>query len=151
LYVTESDLVLFGLAEKPKKKEVDESLDELFELSPNSAIARAFNMIESKFIQLAPGIMRDKKSYRPIWQNRSFVSLLDDLINKGFLSKETANRFNLIREARNRAAHHASFEGAPEKESLKEILKLAKEFISGLDKAIESRYSMEIPETEVES
>jgi hypothetical protein len=148
LYVTESDLVLFGLAEKPKKKEVDESLDELFELSPNSAIARAFNVIESKFGQLAPGIASDTKSYRPIWQNRSFVNLLDELINKGFLEKGAVNKFNLLRDARNRAAHHVPFEGVTEKESLKEVLELAKKFISGLDKAIESGYLMETQETE---
>lgn len=150
LYATESDLILFGLAEKPKKKDIDESLDELFELSPQSAIVRAFNLVESKFLQLVPELANaNNKPFRPLWQSPFFPRLLDDLVIKGFLTKETAFNFALLREARNRSAHHTGISDLlSTKESLIKTLEISKEFISGLDKAIDSGYTMNGTEAE---
>jgi len=143
LYVSENDLALFGLSEKPKEKDIYESLDDLFRLSPESAIVKAFNLVESKFLALMPEINDDNKSsFRPIWQSRPFSRLLEDLVSRNFLTPETASKFYSFRDVRNRSAHHPTpfDDELPNKEMLAETFKIAKEFISGLDKAIESGY-----------
>jgi hypothetical protein len=134
-HLSPRDLALLGLAKQEPEQEA--ALDRLFALSPESAILRAFNLIERRFVQLldiappAPG----KRPQMP-WSHPDFPHLLDELAIGGYVSHEAARNFNTIREMRNKAAHAAYFETNEPIERWRDALELAKRLLSGLDKAL---------------
>ena len=141
LYVSDDDLGLFGLVEKPKDKEDKyASLDDLFTLSPESAVLQAYNLVESKFMQIMPEATADNKPPRMIWLYHSFPHVLDDLVIHKFIAQETISKFIMLRQMRNRSAHTAHFKDDQSSPDWAEALKVAKDFLYGLDKAIESGY-----------
>ncbi len=110
LYLSEDDLALFGLVDKAKdKKDSYASLDDLFAISPESAVLQAYNLVERKFIQIMPEAITDTRSPRMIFQYRSFPHVLDDLVIRGFIPQETLGKFDMLRQMRNRSAHTAHF------------------------------------------
>ncbi len=136
-YLATEDLAILGLVEEEEDRYAQ--LDRLFELSPESAILQAYNALESKFLELM-GIDLDSQR-RPFmfWRAADFPHLLDDLAIAGFISQDTARKFNLLREMRNRAAHTAHFEGEPFL-GWAEALSIAKDLLQGLDQAIEEDF-----------
>lgn len=152
LYVIENDLALFNLVEKPKdEKDIYASLDDLFAISPESAVLQAYNSVESKIIQIMPEAIADNKPPRMIWQYHSFPHILDDLVIRGFVPQDIITKFDILRQMRNRAAHGAHFQDEQSSPDWEEALRIAKELLGGLDKAIESGYIREESNTSVES
>lgn len=137
LHLSREDLALIGLAEK---EEAYASLDKLFALAPESAVLQAYNLIERKYTELM-GIQHNYKG-RPImlFQDADFIHLLDDLAIEEYVSHEAAHNFKFLREMRNRAAHAAHFQNDLTSPEWRRALDLAKQILTGFDKAAESHF-----------
>jgi hypothetical protein len=122
-YLSEEDLAIIGLI----KEEKDEytSLDKLFELSPDSAVLQAFNLVESKFTSVM-GI--------------DFPQLLDDLVIAGFISHDAPQNFEFLRDMRNQFAHTTARSAGDDPSDWAKALKIAKDLLSGLDNASQSDF-----------
>lgn len=136
-YLSEEDLAILRLAE-----EEDEyaPLDKLFSLSPESAVLQAYNLLESRLIELMGVDLTSRRQAFTFWRDRDFPHLLDDLVTDEFISADTARGFDFLHQMRNRAAHTAHFEGDEYSPDWAEALRIAKEFLLGLDSAIEDDY-----------
>lgn len=147
--VPQGDLQLFGVLEGQRNESV--FLEKLFELSPESAILQAFKFIESKFSELSfiqEGYL-ELKTRKPVLlapqRNPDFEQLLDGLVEGKFLSRKLVKQLDVLQAARNYAVYHAaSGDDAPD---WAEALAIAKNILAGLNKAIESGYSVEVDET----
>lgn len=135
-YLSKEKLSLMGLVEEDDQYS---QLDKLSELSPESALLQAYNIIESKFLK-AMGIDLETQ-IRPIsfWRHADFPHLLDDMAIDGFISQDTVRNFKLLRQMRNRAAHTAHFDEMPSSD-WDNALKVAKDLLRGLDRALENGY-----------
>lgn len=136
LHLSDDDLALIGLAKK--KDDMYASLEKLFELSPESAVLQAFNAIDQKYIELTG--MPHSYSGRPLmfYQSPDFRHLLHTMELEGFLAPDSEINFKFLREMRNRAAHAAHFQNDLDSPDWAKALKVAKDFISGMDKAAQS-------------
>lgn len=147
--VPQGDLQLFGVLEGQRNESA--FLEKLFELSPESAILQAFKFIESKFSELSfiqEGYL-ELKTRKPVLlapqRSPDFEQLLDSLVEGKFLSRKLVKQLDVLRAARNYAVYHtASGDDAPD---WAEALAIAKNILAGLNKAIESGYSVEVDET----
>jgi hypothetical protein len=135
LYVSEEDLAVVGLIEK---EDESEPLDKLFELSPEAALLQAYSLLESKLMQYMQSDDESRRRRLLIWQHPDFPHLLDDLAIEGYISHDSVHRFRLLRDMRNRAAHSAHFQGDVPREDWGEALAIAKDLISGIEKAAEA-------------
>jgi hypothetical protein len=119
----------------------ESALDKLFALSPVSAVLQAFNLIEARFLQLLE--LKPSEHGRPLipWQHLDFPHLLDDLVTEGYITVETARKFDLLRQMRNRAAHAAHFESAESSANWAEAIAVAKDLLSGLDRALREDFA----------
>lgn len=137
-YLSVDELAIIGLNEEKNKYM---QMDKLFDLSPESAVLKAYNAVESKFLEVMDVELDSMKRSFAFWRSSSFHLLLDDLTANGFISYETAEKFDFLREMRNRGAHIAhQFEGAPSLEQWAEAIDIAKNLLKGLDQAIEQGY-----------
>jgi hypothetical protein len=136
-HLPEEDLAILGLAE-----EEDEytQLDRLFDLSPESAIVQAYNLVESKFLEVMEVDLDSQRRPFMFWRDPDFPHLLDDLAIGGFVHQDTVKSFRLLREMRNRAAHTAHFQGDESSSNWAEALSIAKDLLLGLDRAIQEDY-----------
>jgi hypothetical protein len=134
VHLSKEDLEILGLVEDKAGEEA--ALDKLFALSPASAVLQAFNLIEARFLQVLE--LQPSEHGRPLipWQHPDFPHLLDDLVTEGYITVETARKFNLLRQVRNRAAHAAHFESAESSANWAEAIAVAKDLLSGLDRAL---------------
>ena len=73
------------------------------------------------------------------WRLPEFKELLTYLEQRNFVSKDFANRFALLRDARNRSAHSAATDIS--KDDFQKVFDIAKEFLSALQKAKTAGYS----------
>lgn len=137
LYIPQEDLEILGLIEKEEDKYA--FLDKLFELSPESAIMQAYKLIENKFLQLLAPDPSFKGSFSTFWRMPDFPHLLDDLVMEKYIPNDAAKQFQLLRDFRNRAAHAPVGDGALSVD-WEIALKVAKDMLPGLDKAIEGGY-----------
>jgi hypothetical protein len=146
--VPQGDLQLLGVLEGQSNESA--FLDKLFELSPESAVLQAFKFIESKFSELSfiqEGYL-ELKTHKPFLlapqRNPDFEQLLNGLVEGKFLTRKLVKQLDVLRAARNYAVYHtASSDDAP---NWAEALLLAKNILSGLNKAIETGYSVEVDE-----
>lgn len=139
LHLSKTELQILGLVEEA----VDEhtALDTLFVISPESAIMQAFNMVEVRFMRLLELKPSERGRPRMPWQSADFPHLLDDLVIEQYITPEIAQKFDLLRQVRNRAAHSAHFEGAGQSEDVAEAMEVAKGLLSGLYLAIQDDFS----------
>jgi uncharacterized protein YutE (UPF0331/DUF86 family) len=139
VHLSKADLEILGLAEDKAGEE--SALDKLFALSPVSAVLQAFNLIEARFLQLLE--LKPSEHGRPVipWQHPDFPHLLDDLVTEGYITVETARKFDLLRQMRNRAAHAAHFESAESSANWAEAIAVAKDLLSGLDRALREDFA----------
>jgi hypothetical protein len=148
LGISEGDLQLLGVLEGQGNEQA--FLDKLFELSPDSAILQAFKFIEGKFSELffiQDGYL-ELKARKPLLlapqRSSNFEQLLDGLVEGKFLTRKLVNKLDTLRTARNYAVYHdASGNDTPD---WAEALKIAKDVLAGLNKAIEAGYSAEVEE-----
>lgn len=139
VHLSKSDLALLGLVKEERAQE--DALDRLFALSPFSSLLQAFNTIERKLRNIL-GI-RPADIGRPVrfpWNHPDFPHLLQDLVAEGYISQYAAQNFDLLREMRNRAAHSADPDDKEPIEPWISALRLAKEYLAGLDRAIEGDF-----------
>lgn len=137
LHLSKEHLELLGLV----KDEYD-YLDKLMELSPEAAIVQAYNLVEEKILEIvfpAPEPHLQKYPRVMFWHLPEFRKLLDYLEQRNFVSKGIASRFTMLRDARNRSAHSADADIS--KDDFQGVLNIAKELLSGLQKAKTARYS----------
>jgi hypothetical protein len=149
LAVPEGDLQLLGVLEGQGNEIA--FLEKLFELSPESAILQAFKFVEGKFSELffiQQGYL-ELKTRKPflLASHRSpdFERLLEGLVEGGFLTQDLIDRLEVLRVVRNIAAYHdvSSVEKHPDWAG---ALDIAKDVISGLNKAIEAGYAADAEE-----
>lgn len=140
-YLSEEDLAIIGLAEEEEEEYA--SLDKLFELSPDAAVLQAYNFVESKFANVVGIDLISKRPSSVFWRHPDFPHLLDDLATAGFVSHDTARNFKLLRDMRNRSAHTAHFEDDDTSPDWAKALEIAKDLLSGLDKANQSDFFSE--------
>ena len=140
---TGDDLQLFGVLEG--QGNLMAFLNALFELSPESALAQAFNFVEAKFGELAflqatyidP---RAKKSFlRSAQRNPEFLRLLDGLTQEHFLTRDLVNQLDLLRAARNYALYREDADAPPP--DWEKAFLIAKGVLTGLDNALENKYA----------
>ena len=136
LYLTDEDLAILGLVEKEEDKYA--FLDRLLELSPESAVLQAYKFLENRFMQLIPVDPSYQGSFRTFWKAPDFPHLLDDLVIDGYISQDALDKFQMVRDLRNRAAHAFLNDSAIVDWAV--ALDAAKDLLVGLDKAIEEEY-----------
>jgi len=137
LYIDDEALAVVGLIEK---EDESTALDKLFSLSPESAVLKAYSLIEKKLIENL-AVDTEILRYNPSWWNYpEIIKILKELADKGFISQESANTFNLLRKMRNRSAHSAHFHDEVAIDEWQVALNIGKDIISGIDKAAEQGF-----------
>jgi len=137
-YLAKDELSFVGLGESDHDNE--HALDPLFEISPESAILQAFNLVEQRVIKLTvkPEDLLDHRSVMNITRNTP--SLLRQLADRGYVTKEAAKQFQVFRELRNRAAHAVHFDNDKSNPDWSEALKFAKLLLDAMDRAIDDKF-----------
>lgn len=134
LHTNEENLELVGIYEKQQTEK--KSLERLYEISPESAVLKAYNLLEAKF---TPYLSEDgRKGKKPImlWHHSDFNKKLKELIVAGFLEEGAHEKFQELRQARNMAAHSQHFDEVP-KEQWKKALNIGIELLLAVEKATE--------------
>lgn len=135
-YLELEDLAVLGLT-----RDEDEivQLDNLYKLSPESAVIQAYNLVEARFLEVLKIDPDLQKRPYIFWRAKEFPHILDELAIGGYISHETVREFNFLREVRNRSAHMAHFQDDPSPDWAR-ALEIAKDLIQGLDRAINEKY-----------
>lgn len=134
LHLSEDDLAFLGLADRIEANET--GLDPLFDVSPESAVLKAYNLIETRYLEatLKPGDPIDPRSLMNY--TRRIPHLLQRLANGGFITPEAARDYRFLQDLRNRSAHAAHFKDNEENVDWGKGLQVAKDILHGMDKAI---------------
>ena len=142
-HLSNDDLAFIGLSQEPKQNE--HALDPLFQISPESAVLQAFNMIEQRTLDLIikPEEAIDRRSLKGI--NQRIPQILRLLADKKYLSQEMTQEFQFFRDLRNRAAHAAHFADDKTNPDWARGLELAKTFLNALDRAIADGADLDTP------
>jgi hypothetical protein len=135
-HLSQEHLKLLGLI----KDEYD-YLDRLAAISREVATIQAFKIVEQELQKLWEPIFTGKIKLRRVisWRSSDLDALFDDLIEKGYLPKDIKVRFQILREARDYAAH--SSEEDMSKINWQVAFDNAKILISGLQKASNAGYT----------
>ncbi len=148
LHTSEENLELVGVR---KRQETEtRTLERLYEISPESAVLKAYNLLEERF---SPYLSEDgRKGKLPVmlWHHADFNKKLKDLIVGGFLADGAHERFQELRQARNMASHSQHYGEVPI-ENWREALDIGIELLSGVEKAIKSGLLKKNESTEVET
>ena len=132
LHTSEENLEIVGVAERKKTEE--RALEMLYEISPESAVLKAYNLLEKK---LTPYLSSDgRKGKRPImlWHHLDFNRRLKELVSSGLLKDGVHERFQELRQGRNMAANSQHFDDVPE-DTWRKSLDIALELIFAVEKA----------------
>jgi hypothetical protein len=132
------ELAVIGLAEKEDDNE--HGLDRLYQISPESAVIQACKLIEHRFNELTARKGIHIHTTRML-SLRDFPRLLGKLGIEGYLSSDAKNEFQMLQQLRNRAAHAAHFREDESIPEWSEGLRVAKELLNGLDRAINEGFS----------
>lgn len=136
LHTTEEKLEIVGLVDNIDSEE--KSLIKLYQISPESAVLYAYNLIEEK---LTPFLSGDSKKAGKkavmLWHHSDFRKLINEFSDKNFIAGNAYEKFQILRQARNIGAHSQHYEKAPE-DFWKESFEVAVEFINAIKKAKES-------------
>jgi hypothetical protein len=137
LYLSQDELAFIGLAQQIDANE--HALDPLFQISPESAILQAYNLVEQRLLQmtLKPGDDFGRVT-KEIFRN--IQHLIDNLAINGYLPRETTHEFRFFRALRNRSAHAAHFHEEDQDADWAKGLEIAKKLLDGLDRAIEDGF-----------
>ncbi len=132
-HTSAKNLQIIGL-----KKEEDselESIDELFKIAPESAVLRAWSILEKR---LSPYLLDEsvKKNKRPvmIWHHKNFNTLLSQLQSEKLVDGNVFDDFATLRDMRNRAAHSQHYDNISI-ESWKNAVEIGKKIILAITKA----------------
>jgi hypothetical protein len=139
LHLSEEHLKLLGLA-KDESNYVD-TLDKIAKISIESAILRAFGIIEEEVLELLEPFLprtRARQMTSGMLAPHHLRKLLDDFRQKGYATTDI-EKFRVLQEARNYAAHRPGL--APPNISWQKAFDIAKELLIGLQKARDSGYT----------
>lgn len=132
-YLTDKQLALFGLKEMTENP--FESLDDLFSLSPEAAVLQAYNLVETRVMELLAIDANDKRRMVMMWRTPEFQELVNWMIAENLLHSQALKEFSFLRDLRNRAAHTAHFSHDDTSPKWLEALNIAKTFIVALEQA----------------
>lgn len=134
-HLSQDELAFIGLAQQSEENE--HALDPLFQISPESAVLQAYNLVEERLLRLTitPGDEIGRRALIDL--SRKIPYLIDNLAIKGYIPHETAHEFRFFRDLRNRAAHAAHFREEEQDVDWAKGLEIAKRLLDGLDRAIE--------------
>jgi len=137
-YLSNEHLGFLGLVEDEMA-----ALSKLMKISPQAAIVQEYNIVEEKILNLiGPHLPSSGSAAKHLfWRQPAFTVLMMDLEKSGYLPDGSIDRFGLLREARNIAAHMHD-----EKQSGVDwgaVFQVAEQFIRGLKKAEENEYRFE--------
>ena len=143
LHLSDDDLAFLGLADRIEANET--GLDPLFDVSPESAVLKAHNLIETLYLKatLKPGDPIDPRSFMSY--TRRIPHLLQRLADNGFITPEAAKDYIFLRDLRNRAAHAAHFKDNEENADWGKGLQVAKDILHGMDQAITEGFDFTTP------
>lgn len=113
-------------------------LDDVFDMSSEAAVIKAYSLIEQKtleFLHPAPSPEKQKYPVYQFWRSSEFHGLMNFLEEKKFVKAGISDQFSELRDIRNRSAH--SDIASLTENDLKKALNIAKEILSGLNKAEE--------------
>jgi hypothetical protein len=146
-YLSQDDLAFVGLAQQIKENE--HGLDPLFQISPESSVLQAYNLVEKQLLRLTakPDEDNDRKVYMEL--SRHIPYFINNLATKGYISQETAHEFRFFRELRNRAAHAAHFHEEDQNVDWAKGIEIAKKMLDGLNLAIEDGFDPSISPNDV--
>lgn len=145
-YLSEELLQLLGLV-----KDEEEQLDKLFELSPESALIKAYSQVEKLALELIyPSTDPATQRYPRVmlWRLPEFFNLLKTLEQKGILSKNSIDRFEKLRDMRNRSAHAHDIDSLVKKDEIRSTLEIARDFINAFKEAKSLEFTFIHPEIE---
>ena len=130
-HVSKDDLIFLGLADSGTENE--QGLDPLFEISPESALLHAYNMIEERILRLKFANFDELDQRTIMTTYRDIPNYLRELVNTKKLKPKHEASYRELRQLRNRAAHSAHFvnEGNADWSG---GMKIAKELLQKLDK-----------------
>ena len=148
LHTSEENLELVGVRERQETE--TRTLERLYEISPESAVLKAYNLLEERFSHYLSEDGRKGKQPVMLWHHSDFNKKVKELIGAGFLADGAHERFQELRQARNMAAHSQHYGEVPIKEWRK-ALDIAIEFLSGVEEAIKSGLLKESGSAEVET
>ena len=142
-HLSQDELALVGLAQQVEENE--HALDPLFQISPESAVLQAYNLVEERLLRLIvkPDEETNPRVYMEI--SRQIPYFLNNLAAKGYISQETAHEFRFFRELRNRSAHAAHFREEKQDADWAKGIEIAKQLLDGLDRAIEDGFDPSTP------
>ena len=122
-------------------KDEKDHLEKLLELSPEAAVVQAYNQVEKLVLEIIFPAKEPHLQRYPVvmfWRLPEFSELIEYLEQNNFVSKGSLKRFTLLRDMRNQAAHsHPDINSVTD---IQKALVIAKEFISGLQKAKDQGY-----------
>ena len=142
-HLSQDELAFIGLAQQTEENE--HALDPLFQISPESAILQAYNLVEERLLRLTvtPGDEIGRMALMNL--SRKIPDLLNNLALKGYILHETAHEFRFFRDLRNRAAHAAHFHEEEQDADWAKGLEIAKKLLNGLDQATEDAFDPSLP------
>jgi hypothetical protein len=111
-------------------------------MSSEAAVVKAYSLIEQKTLELlhpAPSPEKQKYPVYQFWRSSEFHGLMNFLEEKKFVKAGISDQFNRLRDIRNRSAH--SDIASLTENDLKRALNIAKEILSGLNKAEDAGFS----------
>jgi len=137
-HLSQDELAFVGLAQQIDENE--HALDPLFQISPESAVLQAYNLVEDRLLRLTvkPG---DEIGRRGLMElSRQVPYLINNLAIRGYISQETAHEFRFFRDLRNRSAHAAHFREEERDADWAKGIEIAKKLLDGLDQAVEDGF-----------
>jgi hypothetical protein len=134
LHLSDDDMAFLGLADQIEANE--NGLDPLFKVSPESAVLKAYNLIETRYLEAM--LKPDDPIAPPLLMayTRQIPRLLHRLADGSFITPEAAHDYNFLRNLRNRSAHAAHFQDNGDNVDWRKGLQVAKDILHGMDKAI---------------
>jgi hypothetical protein len=144
LHLSDDDMAFLCLADQIEANE--NGLDPLFKVSPESAVLKAYNLIETRYLEatLKPGDPIDTRLLMAY--TRRIPHLLHRLADGSFITPEAADDYKFLRSLRNRSAHAAHFQDNDDNVDWRKGLQVAKDILHGMDKAIAEGFDFTPPQ-----
>jgi hypothetical protein len=133
-HLSDEHLKLLGLV-----KDEFSNLDQLANISIESSVLRAFNLIAHELTKYSRAYFKATGiNIPPSIRKRYYNALLDDLKQKGYVKRDMVMGYSILQQARNYAAHNP--EDATDID-WQEAFDIAKELLAGLQQAENSGYT----------
>ncbi|TYQ31174.1 hypothetical protein PseudUWO310_04645 [Pseudanabaena sp. UWO310] len=145
-HLSNEDLAILGLSEK--KSEEESAIDRLFLISPESAIMQVFNLIENRFVKLLGADANTSNGLISFRQRANIPDLMHKLSKDGYLNHDSFIKLKELRVLRNRAVHSADFINDENSPDWATGITLARNILSGLDRAIEDGFGLSYKDNE---